>query len=355
MGTPNTQYIIQKVSDTKIRIVLIGYGHIGKRHKTVIEASAFFDLVALVDTHHTTRPENLSETTSFFTSIEDFFAADIYVQLAVVATPNGLHSEQIDLCLEHGLDVVAEKPMVLNSRALLAHRQKAEEKGLNLFPVVQNRYAKISQWLQEILQKQFLGKIYILQINCLWNRDGRYYQKDSWHGDLKLDGGSLYTQFLHFIDMLYWLFGKPAVRNVQLLDFNHQDLSQFEDSGIIQFGFNDGIAKDALATMTFSTAAWGKNAESTLTVIAEKGSVKIGGQYMEKLLYAIGSELPEQDSLEAVLSEDLYKEKYGAAAGHYRFWEELEKFYKGESPELSTVEEAAEVINIIEQVYQNRL
>lgn len=333
---------------------MIGYGHIGKRHKAVIEASGFFDLAALVDPHHVTRPENLSEAASFFTSIEDFFAANICAQLAVIATPNGLHSEQIKLCLEHGLDVVAEKPMVLSSHALLAHQQQAQNKGLNLFPVVQNRYAKISQWLQQMLQKELLGKIYILQINCLWNRDERYYQKDSWHGDLKLDGGSLYTQFLHFIDMLYWLFGKPMVKNAELLDFNHQNLSQFEDSGVIQFDFNDGIAKDALATMTFSTAAWGKNAESTLTIIAEKGSVKIGGQYMEKLLYAIGSGLPGQEDLEVALSEDPYKEKFGAAAGHYKFWEELEKSYKGEAAELPTVQEAAEVISLIEQVYNYR-
>lgn len=340
--------------EPKIKVALIGYGHIGKRHREVIAASAFFELAALVDPRQLSRPEDLSENTAFFNSLEALLAVNTEVQLAVIATPNGLHSEQINLCLEHGLDVVAEKPMVLESKELLQYQKKAEEKKLHLFPVVQNRYAKISVWLQKLLQEQSLGQIYMLQINCLWNRDERYYQKGSWHGDITLDGGSLYTQFLHFIDMLYWLFGRPCVKNAELLDYNHQSLSDFEDSGIIQFAFDQGIAKNALATMTFSTAAWGQNAESTLTIIAEKGSVKIGGQYMEKLLYAIGSELPTQEALQADLSKDDYKEKYGAAAGHYKFWEELEKFYKSEDAELPTVQEAAEVIGIIERIYENR-
>jgi len=342
------------VTDTKIQVVLIGYGHIGKRHAAVIQASDRFELAALVDPHHDTRPKEILDQVLFFSSIEAFIGSGAYAQLAVIATPNGMHCQQIALCLDNGLDVIAEKPMVLSSESLVKLQNKAKQKGLHLIPVVQNRYAKISQWLHQLLHQQSLGKIYILQVNCLWNRDERYYQKGSWHGDKHLDGGSLYTQFLHFIDMLYWLFGKPDVKNAELLDFNHQHLSHFEDSGMIRFAFDRGMAKDALATMTFSTAAWGKNAESSLTIIAEKGSVKIGGQYMEKILYATGSELPEPERLEAILSEDPYQKKYGAAAGHYRFWEELANFYNGGHAELPTVAEAAAVISIIEQVYKRR-
>ena len=342
------------MSDTKIKVAVIGYGHIGKRHAKVIDENKLFELKAIVDPHLNAAPESLDPNIQIFSSIPDLIAAGTGIQLVVIATPNGMHSSQIDYCLESGLDIIAEKPMVLSSQELLKHHSKALSKGLHLFPVVQNRYAKISQWLQEVLQQGLLGKIYILQINCLWNRDGRYYQKESWHGDLALDGGSLYTQFLHFIDMLYWLFGKPIVKNAQLLDFNHQELSHFEDSGMIEFSFKEGLVKDSLTTMTFSTAAWGQNAESGMTIIAEKGSVKIGGQYMEKLLYAIGSEFDDPVQLESALSQDPYKEKYGAAAGHYRFWEEIGKFYQGENTQLPTVREAAEVIEIIEQIYKQR-
>ncbi|QEC73151.1 Gfo/Idh/MocA family oxidoreductase [Arachidicoccus ginsenosidivorans] len=342
------------MSEKTTKVVLIGYGHIGKRHAAVIMGSKYFELVALVDTHHEKRPENLPESVSFFATLNDFLAAEKKAGLAIIATPNGLHGQQIKQCLDNGLNVVAEKPIVLSSTELTALHHKAINAGLQLFPVVQNRYAKIATWLQQLLQKELLGQIYIIQVNCLWNRDERYYQKESWHGDLQLDGGSLYTQFLHFIDMLYWLFGKPSVKSATLLDFNHQALSNFEDSGLIQFGFTKGIAKDALTTMTFSTAAWSQNAESSLTIIAEKGSIKIAGQYMEKLQYAIGDGLPNEVALQEELSMDIYKEKYGAAGGHYQFWDEMEKFYKGQSHALPTVQEATEVIEIIEQIYQNR-
>ena len=348
------------MSDTRIKVALIGYGHIGKRHAQVINESTDFTLVALIDPHHMERPDSLFTSVSFFNELGDFIAhnnelpAEQKAQLAIIATPNGLHQAQINICLDNGLDVVAEKPMVLNSQALKELQQKAIQKGLNLFPVVQNRYAKISQWLHSVLKQEALGKIYIIQINCLWNRDERYYQKGSWHGDITLDGGSLYTQFLHFIDMLYWLFGKPAVKSTDLFDFNHQELSSFEDSGMIQFAFNQGMAKDVLATMTFSTAAWSKNVESSLTILAEKGSIKIGGQYMEKLLYASGSQLPEEDALQAMLMQDPEKEKYGAAAGHYTFYTQLAQYFKGGPCDLPTTDQAREVIEIIEQAYHNR-
>ena len=348
------------MSDRRINVVLIGYGHIGKRHARVISESNDFELKALIDPHHVNRPDSLSPSVLFFNELDDFIAdnetlpKDEQVRLAVIATPNGLHQAQIDICLDNGLDVVAEKPMVLNSQVLKELQKKAAETGRHLFPVVQNRYAKISKWLYSLLKEDALGKVYIIQINCLWNRDERYYQKGSWHGDLALDGGSLYTQFLHFIDMLYWLFGKPVVKSSALYDFNHQELSSFEDSGMIQFSFDQGVAKDAMATMTFSTAAWSQNAESSLTIIAQKGSVKIGGQYMEKLQYAVGHNFPEQAQLQTMLMDDPQKEKYGAAAGHYQFYEQLANFFNGATNELPTTAEACEVIELIEQAYQNR-
>jgi predicted dehydrogenase len=348
------------VSERRKKVALIGYGHIGKRHARVISESKDFELAALIDPHHSDRPGELLPSVLFFKGLEEFIAsqaklpADQQASLAIIATPNGLHETQINRCLVHGLDVVVEKPMALSSQALKALQKNAAAKGLQLFPVVQNRYAKISRWLHQLLREQSLGSIYIIQINCLWNRDERYYLKDSWHGDLALDGGSLYTQFLHFIDMLYWLFGKPSVKAAELFNFNHQALSGFEDSGMIQFAFNQGAAKDALATLTFTTAAWNKNAESSLTILAEKGSIKIGGQYMEKLLYASGSHLPEETELQTLLTKDPDKEKYGPAAGHYQFYEELARHFKGINSDLPTSQEACDVIEIIEQAYKNR-
>lgn len=332
-------------------VVVIGYGHIGKRHARLLHELADFNLLAIVDhRYHPAQPDNPYGVPQFKT-LDAFAGQNLPADIAVIATPNGLHLSQLQWCIDHGLDMVAEKPVTLESAAVRALQTRAGHSGRNIFPVIQNRYSKMATWLKALLEKQTLGAIYLIQVNCFWNRDERYYHEGSWHGDKQLDGGSLFTQFLHFIDMLYWLFGDIEIIDRALFDFNHQGLSEFEDSGFIRFSFKSGNAMGSLGTLQFTTSAWQKNAESSMTLIAENGSVKIGGQYMEKLEYAMGTGITEAD-LEQLQSTDPLSQQYGAAAGHYRFWTEIARFYKGESYEIPEMEEAAKVIEIIERIYQ---
>lgn len=117
----------------------------------------------------------------------------------------------------------------------------------------------------------------MVQISCYWNRDNQYYSKNTWRGTQKLDRGTLYTQFSHYLDILFLMFGDIVYIESKLANFNHMETTEFEDSGIITFEFKSG----AIGSFNFSTAVWKENLESLLTIIAEKGSVKIGGQHME--------------------------------------------------------------------------
>jgi predicted dehydrogenase len=124
--------------------------------------------------------------------------------------------------------------------------EKVIYKALNVhkhvFAVMQNRYSPPSVWIKSMIESGRLGKIFIFQLNCYWNRDERYYKVDSWHGKKELDGGTLFTQFSHFIDMVYWLFGDIEHIQTKLNDFNHNALTDFEDSGFVSFDFvNDGM------------------------------------------------------------------------------------------------------------------
>ena len=121
----------------------------------------------------------------------------------------------------------------------------------------------------------------MVQLNCYWNRDDRYYKADSWHGKKDLDGGTLFTQFSHFIDIMYWLFGDMENIQAKFNDFNHSELTDFEDSGFVSFDFVNG----GMGCINYSTSVWNQNLESSMTIIAENGSVKIGGQYMDKVEY----------------------------------------------------------------------
>ncbi len=101
------------------------------------------------------------------------------------------------------------------------------------------------------------------QLNCYWNRDERYYKPNGWHGDALLDGGTLFTQFSHFIDIMYWLFGDICNIQAKFADFNHKSLTAFEDSGIVHFNFVNG----GMGCLNYSTSVWDKNMESSLTVM----------------------------------------------------------------------------------------
>ena len=121
-----------------------------------------------------------------------------------------------------------------------------------VFCVMQNRYSPPSTWFKELVESNVLGDIHLVQLNCMWNRDSRYYHENTWHGDLALDGGSLYTQFSHFIDLMYWFFGDVYNIEGKVADFNHQHLTDFEDTGSFVFDFVNG----GMGTFTFTTAVY---------------------------------------------------------------------------------------------------
>ena len=106
---------------------------------------------------------------------------------------------------------------------------EALQKGRFVFGVMQNRYSPPSKWLKEVISSDKLGNIYMVHVDCFWNRDDRYYRSGDWHGSKKLDGGTLFTQFSHFIDILYWVFGDIHPTHVDIHNFNHKESIDFED------------------------------------------------------------------------------------------------------------------------------
>ncbi|MDZ7846890.1 MAG: Gfo/Idh/MocA family oxidoreductase [Owenweeksia sp.] len=183
-----------------------------------------------------------------------------------------------------------------------------------VFAVMQNRYSPPSVWIKNLLENGKLGRINMVQVNCYWNRDERYYTGKNWHGHKELDGGTLFTQFSHFVDIMYWLFGDIANIQTRMRDFNHQKLTDFEDSGIISFDFVRG----GMGVINFSTSCWDANFESSLTILAEKGTVKIGGQYMNEVEYCHVQDY-EMEELAASNPPNDYGPYKGSAANHVHY------------------------------------
>ena len=331
----------------KYKIAVIGFGHIGRRHATIIHEYPETELAAIIDidplvTKHDLYPKNVP----FFESIDAFIEANIACDVVNICTPNFYHIPYAIQAMENQKHVVIEKPMGLNKAECEKAIEVSHKNDKRIFVVKQNRYSPPSKWLKEVVDKGLLGDIYLVQNNCFWNRDERYYTPRTWRGDKELDGGVLFTQFSHFIDIMHWIFGD--VKNVKTVikNFSHKELTEFPDSGISHFEF----IKGGIGSIQFSTSVWDQNMESSITVIGSKGSVKIGGQYMDKVEYCHidGIETPKLPNTNPPNDYGPFK---GSAANHHYVIENLVKTLNGETEINANAQESMKVVEIIEKIY----
>lgn len=334
---------------SKIKFAVLGCGHIGKRHAEMIIRNDDSELVALIDNKENIKDNLLQFNVPFFNSIDLFLKSGIAVDVINIATPNGLHAEQAFKCLENDINVVIEKPIALNKKDAEMVLFKSLQKNKHVFAVMQNRYSPPSIWIKELVQSGKLGNIYMVQLNCYWNRDDRYYIKDSWHGSKALDGGTLFTQFSHFIDIMYWLFGDIENINAKFNDFNHDTLTEFEDSGLVTFDFING----GMGVLNYSTSIWDRNLESSMTIIAENGSVKIGGQYMNEVEYCHikNYDMPILAPTNPGNDYGAYK---GSAQNHGYVIENVVNVLRNKSTITTNALEGLKVVEIIERIYSKK-
>jgi predicted dehydrogenase len=334
---------------SKIKFAVVGCGHIGKRHAEMITRNSESELVALIDVKNKENLEIEQYDVPFFNSLGDFLISNISVDVINIATPNGFHASQALECLNFNKNVVIEKPLALNKNDAEKILYKALNVHKHVFAVMQNRYSPPSVWIKEIIESGKLGNVYIVQLNCYWNRDERYYKHESWHGKKNLDGGTLFTQFSHFIDILYWLFGDIQNIQAKFSDFNHKHLTDFEDSGVVSFDFVNG----GTGCLNYSTAIWNQNLESSMTIIGEFGSVKIGGQYMDKVEYCHikNYEIPKLAPTNPGNDYGAYK---GSAQNHNYVIENIVDVLKGRSTITTNALEGLKVVEIIEMIYNKK-
>ena len=331
-----------------IKIAVVGGGHIGKRHAEMIRRNPEAKLVAMCDI---LPKENLAlaDDVPFFSSIDEMLDSGIEIDVVNVCTPNGLHATHCLKALEQKKHVVVEKPMALTVADCEQIIFKALQVSRHVFCVMQNRYSPPSAWIKEVVEKKLLGKIFMVQLNCYWNRDERYYTGRNWKGSADLDGGTLFTQFSHFIDIMYWLFGDINELQGKFADFNHHSLTKFEDSGFVSFNFVNG----GMGSLNYSTAVSDKNLESSITIIGENGSVKIGGQYMNDVEYCHIKNYSMPVLAESSPAND-YGAYKGSAANHHFVMENVIDTLKGRTSATTNAMEGMKVVDIIERIYALR-
>lgn len=330
-----------------IKFAVIGCGRIGNRHAEHI--SNLGSLVAVCDIDQK-KANELGEkyNAERYTNISDLLEKESSVDVISICSPNGLHSEQTIAAFRAGFHVICEKPMALSSQDCGKMIQEAEWANKRLFVVKQNRFNPPVEAVRELIQTGRLGEIYNIQLNCFWNRNPEYYTNSDWKGTKKLDGGTLYTQYSHFIDLLYFLVGDIKDVKAYTSNFNHKKEMEFEDSGVVILKFDN----DAIGTINYTVNSFDKNMEGSLTIFSEKGTVKIGGQYLNELEYQSFDGF-EIKNLPKGNPPNMYGKYTGSMSNHSQVYENVIDVLTNNGKITTNGYEGLKTVEIIEKIYNS--
>jgi predicted dehydrogenase len=329
----------------EIKFAIIGCGRIGQRHAVHIQSVGKLAAVCDIDT---VRADELGKkyNARVYTSVDELLSAEKNLDVIAVCTPNGLHAEHSIKSLKAGIHVLCEKPMALTVRDCGEMIKTAEKAKKKLFVVKQNRYNPPVEAVKKLLDEGKLGKIFSVQLNCFWNRDAQYYH-NSWKGTKALDGGTLYTQFSHFIDLLYWMIGGVKQAKAFTRNYAHEGIIEFEDTGAVILEFDNAV----IGTINYTVNSYKKNMEGSLTIFGEKGTVKIGGQYLNVLEYQ-NIEGIEIKDLPAGNKANDYGHYQGSMSNHDKVYQNLANVLINNSPVSANSFEGFKTVEIIEKIYK---
>lgn len=336
------------MSDSAINFGIVGCGRIAQRHTQHINNNG--RLVATYDI----KPEKSEALASeygakAFPSYESFLEENKEkMHVVSVCSPNGMHATHTIAALRAGYHVLCEKPMAINVEDCRRMIDEAAKAKRLLFIVKQNRFNPPVKALKQVIEEGRLGRIFSVQLSCFWNRNEKYYAESDWKGSREMDGGTLFTQFSHFIDLLYWLIGDiktvlPLTRN-----FDHQGIIDFEDTGVVAVEFYNG----AIGTINYTVNSYKKNMEGSLTVFAENGTVKIGGQYLNELEYQNIKDYRIENLEESKKPND-YGEYQGSMSNHDKVYENLVAVLNNKGVIATSGYEGLKTVEIIDKIYSS--
>jgi UDP-N-acetyl-2-amino-2-deoxyglucuronate dehydrogenase len=329
-----------------LKFSIVGCGRIAQRHAEQIhklgELAGVCDIV-------TSKAKELAGKykVPFFQEVDDLLGGAVEMDVVCVCSPNGLHAEHTIKSLQAGYHVLCEKPMALSVQDCGEMIDAAERANKRLFIVKQNRFNPPVAAVKKIIEEGRLGKIYSVQLNCFWNRNEEYY-KNSWKGTKDLDGGTLFTQFSHFIDLLYWMIGDVKEAKGYAGNFGHKNIIEFEDTGSVSIRFYNG----AIGTINYTVNSYGKNMEGSLTIFGGKGTVKIGGQYLNELEYQ-NIEDYTITNLSPGNPPNNYGKYQGSMSNHDKVYENLIQELQGNGSIATNGFEGLKTVEIIGKIYSN--
>jgi UDP-N-acetyl-2-amino-2-deoxyglucuronate dehydrogenase len=323
------------------RFAIIGCGRISGRHAENINRIGKLDAVCDIIPSKSDELARQYNAKAYY-SIDDLLQNEPAIEVISICTPNGLHAEHSIKSLRAGKRVLCEKPLCISVDSALEVMRAERDTGNKLFVVKSTRYNPVLQRLKSLLNTNALGEVYSFHLSCLWNRPPEYFT--GWKGKLNSDGGTLYTQFSHYIDALLWLLGD--IEEVKGFKSNYAHPAvEFEDSGAVALK----LANGSIGSFHWSVNAYKKNHEIAFTIIAEKATIRLGGEYLNEVQYVSSDVDLALTSSEGKPNDyNFYK---GSMSNHKEVYEHLVKVLQHDDHSFTGAYDGLKTVETIDSIY----
>jgi UDP-N-acetyl-2-amino-2-deoxyglucuronate dehydrogenase len=315
--------LVKPIASRRIRFAVVGCGRIAPRHFEAISShSEHAELVAVCDTDQAALDRAVEATGATGYPDLDSLLERSDCDAVVLCTPSGLHPSQAIRASSTGRHVVTEKPMATRWADGLAMVRACDEAGVQLFVVKQNRRNATLQLLKRAMERRRFGRIYMVTINVFWQRPQEYFDSARWRGTWEFDGGALMNQASHYVDLVDWLVG--PVESVQAYVATLARDIQVEDTATVGIRWRSG----ALGSINVTMLTYPQNLEGSITVIGEKGTVRIGGIAVNKIEHwSFADQDPDDDAVRTASYETT--SVYGF--GHPLYYDNVIATLRGEA------------------------
>lgn len=311
------------ITGRKIRIAVVGCGRIAKNHFASIAAHPEnVELVSICDTDsHALEIAGRELGVKVYRYLEEMLQQE-QLDLIVLCTPSGLHSTQAQLVAKYKIHVMTEKPMATRWHDGVNMVKACDEAGVRMFVVKQNRRNATLQLLKSAVEKQRFGRIYMVNINVFWTRPQEYYDSSKWRGTWEFDGGAFMNQASHYVDLVDWLIG--PVESLQAYTGTLARNIEVEDTGVVSIKWRSG----ALGSMNVTMLTYPKNLEGSITIIGEKGTVRVGGLAVNEIQHW---DFAEADSDDENVKAASYQTTSVYGFGHPLYYKNVIDVLRGEA------------------------
>jgi len=334
----------------KIKFAVVGCGSIGKRHIAVLDAEPEAEIVAICDIDENKCKEQsaLYKNIPYYTSYEKMIS-EVKADIINIVTPHALHAPMTIKAANLKFNVLVEKPMALSMSDCHQMNEAAEKNDVKLWVVKQNRHNVPVKLTKDAIDRGMLGKIFMIKCDILWNRYQGYYDESPWRGKKGEEGGALFTQASHFIDLLVWWCGDVKSVKAMMETQNHN--IETEDSGNAVLKFSSGT----IGSINWTTCVYNKNYEGSITIVGEHGTIKIGGQYLNKIEFWDVSGYPLQEGVEFTDKPNAYGKYQGTSSNHDKVIKTIIETMRNKHVSVNAVEgfEGMRCVDAIEKIYNS--